>query len=161
MENKICFYFFPFDGKNLKVYSKTHKKFFYSYDISNIVWIDENNTIPGQLLTLQEIINNFPKQDGLKKHRSIIAQTKTTHYPIKDIDGYGVWNGVIRLDIDLDSEHSDKIKSLNFTEETYNKIYDGIILCCRNCFPTNFLYIEHSSSGTGVHKLFYYDVEAT
>ena len=161
MDNNICFYFFPFDGKNLKVYSKTHKKFFYSDDISNIVWIDENNTIPGQLLTLQEIINNFPKQDGLKKHRSIIAQTKTTHYPIKDIDGYGVWNGVIRLDIDLDAEHSDKIKSLNFTEETYNKIYDGIILCCRNCFPTNFLYIEHSSSGTGVHILFYYDVEAT
>lgn len=60
----IKFYFFPYDGRTLRIFSQKTKNYFTTDDISNIVWEDEYNTIRGYSLSIEDIISNFPKQDG-------------------------------------------------------------------------------------------------
>lgn len=151
----IKFYFFPYDGRIVEVYSKKTANKFLSDDISNIVWKDEFTTIPGFRLTIQEIIENFPAQDGLKKHRPIIMLFDVDHYPVLEQVGYDKWNGCIRLDIDLDEKHTGLILS----QEDIDGIYNTVKVILKQKFAHNWLYIEHSSSGKGIHIIFYYDVE--
>lgn len=151
----IKFYFFPYNGQPLNVFSQKKQKYYISDDISNIVWVDPYNTIPGDRLTINEIINNFPKQDGLKKHRPIIMLFDVDHYPVMEQVDYSYWNGCIRLDIDLDEDHT----GLTLTDDDIDAIYERMKNVLRMRFPHNWLYIEHSSSRKGIHIIIYYDVD--
>ena len=153
--NNVKFYFFPYDGRPLNVFSQKTQSYFTTDDISKIVWTDPYNTIPGYSLTINEIINNFPIQDGEKKHRPIIMLFDVDHYPVMEQVNYSYWNGCIRLDIDLDEEHT----GLILTDEDVDAIYDRIKEVLRLRFPHNWLYIEHSSSRKGIHIIIYYDLE--
>lgn len=79
----------------------------------------------------------------------------TDRYPVMENTPYSKWNGCIRLDIDLDEEHT----GLVLNEDDINKIYDVTKLVLKNHFSHNWLYIEHSSSGKGIHIIFYYDID--
>lgn len=155
MNNDIKFFFFPYDGRPLNVFSQKTQSYYISDDISNIVWVDPYNTIPGYSLTINDVIENFPKQDGKKEHRPIIMLFDVTRYPVMEQVGYDKWNGCIRFDLDLDEEHTGII----LTDEDIDKIYYAVKVTLKQYFGHNWLYIEHSSSGKGIHIILYYDIE--
>ena len=153
--NNVKFYFFPYNGQTLNVFSQKTQSYFTTDDISHIVWTDPYNTIPGDSLTINDIIQKFPNQDGLKKHRPIIMLFDIDHYPVMEQVGYDKWNGCIRLDIDLDEGHT----GLILTDDDIDKIFLTVKTALNYRFPHNWLYIEHSSSRKGIHIIIYYDVD--
>lgn len=165
----IKFYFQSY--KKGKYYSQKSHSYYTSTDIGNQVWLSPTELCHGEQLDLYEIkrrINpNVPKTE-----RNIIQRfNNTTQFTLKENVPYSKWNGIIFADLDLghsktfllkiDAVKDNDGKIVSYNKEKNNTFYEALYEILSNIIPNNFYMIEHSSSGIGVHIMFYYDVEKT
>ena len=139
-------------------WSKLKNKYYYSDDIANIVWENEDFTVPMEQMNIYELLRYVKKFPGdQKSHRNAIQRFNNDRFALKEYVGLDKWNGVIFIDLDLDSCP----KYMKLKNEERNKFYDNIDYFLQNECPDNYCYIEKSSSGVGIHAMFYFDCPRT
>lgn len=120
-------------------------------------WIHPNVPSPGECLTIEEILNKVPK--GMPKQKCpLIMRFEVTEMPGKDRVGFDKWNGTIFVDID--AQHSESLMKIKDPTKRM-QFFEQLKFVLEKKHPDNFMYIEHSSSGVGIHMLFYYDCPKT
>ena len=120
-------------------------------------WINPNVPSPGECLTIEEILNKVPKGQP-KEKCSLIMRFEATEMPGKDRVGLDKWNGTIFVDID--AQHSESLMKIKDPTKRM-QFFEQLKFVLEKKHPDNFMYIEHSSSGVGIHMLFYYDCPKT
>lgn len=119
--------------------------------------IHPNVPSPGECLTIEDILNKMPK--GLSKEKCpLIMRFEVTEMPFKDDVGLDKWNGTIFVDID--AQHSESLMKIKDHTKRM-QFFEQLKFVLEKKHPDNFMYIEHSSSGVGIHMLFYYDCPKT
>lgn len=112
-------------------------------------------------MTLQEamdIASNVTDPD--KKHKPMVKLFDKTTYPLQENTDFDLWNNIVFIDLDLNKvEAFDQWMVSNYG--SLRVFRQTLIDAFTKLFPNNFYAFEHSSSGIGVHALFYYDVEKT
>ena len=153
--NKPFFYYRPYQTTDFWSPSlKTYR----SYNNTKCEdWIHPNVPSPGECLTIEEILNKVPK--GLSKEKCpLIMRFEVTEMPGKDRVGLDKWNGTIFVDID--AQHSESLMKIKDPTKRM-QFFEQLKFVLEKKHPDNFMYIEHSSSGVGIHMLFYYDCPKT
>ena len=153
--NKPLFYYRPY--QTTKFWSPSLKEY-RSYNNTKCEdWIHPNVPSPGECLTIEEILNKVPK--GLPKQKCpLIMRFEVTDMPCKDRVGFDKWNGTIFVDID--AQHSESLMKIKDPTKRM-QFFEQLKFVLEKKHPDNFMYIEHSSSGVGIHMLFYYDCPKT
>lgn len=150
----IKFYFQKY--KKGTYWSKNEKKTFDSDDIGNQVWLADGVPCKGECLTLEEILPQLNKTTK-KSERDLIMRFEVNEFPIAERTDFSKWDGIIFVDID--AQHSKSLRSLPI-EAQKNYMFDIQNQLEMDCIDT-FYYIEHSSSGVGMHIMFYYECPRT
>lgn len=150
----IKFYFQRY--KKGTYWSKNEKKTFDSDDIGNQVWLADGVPCKGECLTLEEILPQLNKTTK-KSERDLIMRFEVNEFPIAERTDFSKWDGIIFVDID--AQHSKSLRSLPI-EAQKNYMFDIQNQLEMDCIDT-FYYIEHSSSGVGMHIMFYYECPRT
>ena len=152
---KPKFYYRPY--QTTKFWSPSLKKY-RSYNNTKCEdWIHPNVPSPGECLTIEEILNKVPKGQP-KEKCSLIMRFEATEMPGKDRVGLDKWNGTIFVDID--AQHSESLMKIKDPTKRM-QFFEQLKFVLEKKHPDNFMYIEHSSSGVGIHMLFYYDCPKT
>ena len=153
--NKPLFYYRPYQttefwSPSLKIYR--------SYNNTKCEdWIHPNVPSPGECLTIEEILNKMPKGQP-KQKCPLIMRFEVTEMPgIGRVD-LDKWNGTIFVDID--AQHSESLMKIKDPTKRM-QFFEQLKFVLEKKHPDNFMYIEHSSSGVGIHMLFYYDCPKT
>ena len=120
-------------------------------------WIHPNVPSPGECLTIEDILNKVPKGQP-KQKCPLIMRFEVTEMPCKDRVGLDKWNGTIFVDID--AQHSESLMKITDPKKRM-QFFEQLKFVLEKKHPDNFMYIEHSSSGVGIHMLFYYDCPRT
>lgn len=120
-------------------------------------WIHPNVPSPGECLTIEDILNKIPKGQP-KQKCPLIMRFEVTEMPGKDRVGLDKWNGTIFVDID--AQHSESLMKIKDPTKRM-QFFEQLKFVLEKKHPDNFMYIEHSSSGVGIHMLFYYDCPKT
>lgn len=137
-------------------WSKTRNEMMYMKDNSFIVWETEDLPVKMELITMKEILEYTDNHRNLDKTaRPLIMRFYSERFPLKELVGMDKWNGVIAVDLDL--QHDAEINNYDSNKRTH--LYIGLINALRSICPDNFAYIEHSSSGIGIHIWFYFNCE--
>lgn len=153
--NKPKFYYRPY--QTTKFWSPSLKEYRYYKNTKCEDWIHPNVPSPGECLTIEEILNKIPK--GLPKQQCpLIMRFEVTEMPGKDRVGLDKWNGTIFVDID--AQHSESLMKIKDPTKRM-QFFEQLKFVLEKKHPDNFMYIEHSSSGVGIHMLFYYDCPKT
>lgn len=152
----IKFYYQRYEQR--KFWSHKRQTYYQSFDISDQVWDSPGHPCKGELLDMHSIIRKLPKTSN-KSERSAIMRFYVDEFPLKEYIGFDKWNGIIFIDLDLNK--SKKFNEKINTKEKIKHFYDVLSELLYNLSPCNFYMIEHSSSGIGLHILFYFDVEKT
>lgn len=153
--NKPKFYYRPYQdtefwSRSLGIYKKYTQTRYQD-------WIHQNVPSPGECLTIEDILNKMPK--GLSKEKCpLIMRFEVTEMPFKDNVGIDKWNGTIFVDID--AQHSELLMKIKDPTKRM-QFFEQLKFILEKKHPDNFMYIEHSSSGVGIHMLFYYDCPKT
>ena len=150
----IKFYFQKY--KKGTYWSHSSKKTFPSDDIGNQVWLADGVPCKGECLTLEEILPKLSKTTK-KSERDLIMRFEVDEFPIAETTDFSKWDGIIFVDID--AQHSKSLRSLPI-EAQKNYMFDIQNQLEMDCIDT-FYYIEHSSSGVGMHIMFYYECPRT
>ena len=149
--NKPLFYYRPY--QTTKFWSPSLKEY-RSYNNTKCEdWIHPNVPSPGECLTIEEILNKMPKGQP-KQKCPLIMRFEVTEMPGKDRVGFDKWNGTIFVDID--AQHSESLMKIKDPTKRM-QFFEQLKFVLEKKHPDNFMYIEHSSSGVGIHILFYYD----
>ena len=153
--NKPHFYYRPYQTTEFWSPSqKIHKKYTQTRYQD---WIHPNVPSPGECLTIEEILDKMPK--WLSKEKCpLIMRFEVTEMPGKDRVGLDKWNGTIFVDID--AQHSESLMKIKDPTKRM-QFFEQLKFVLEKKHPDNFMYIEHSSSGVGIHMLFYYDCPKT
>ena len=152
---KPLFYYRPY--QTTKFWSPSLKEYRYYKNTKCEDWIHPNVPSPGECLTIEEILNKMPK--GLPKQKCpLIMRFEVTEMPGKDRVGFDKWNGTIFVDID--AQHSELLMKIKDPTKRM-QFFEQLKFVLEKKHPDNFMYIEHSSSGVGIHMLFYYDCPRT
>lgn len=153
--NKPHFYYRPY--QTTKFWSPSLKTYC-SYSSTKCEdWIHPNVPSPGECLTIEEILNKMPK--GLSKEKCpLIMRFEVTEMPGKCRVDFDKWNGTIFVDID--AQHSKSLMKIKDPTKRM-QFFEQLKFVLEKKHPDNFMYIEHSSSGAGIHMLFYYDCPRT
>ena len=165
----IKFYFQSY--KKGQYYSQKSHAYYHSTDIGNQVWLSPTELCHGEQLDLYEIKKRIDPNVG-KKERNIIQRfNDTTQFTIKENVPYNKWNGIVFADLDLthsktflskiNAVKNENGKIVSYDKEKNDQFYNALYDILSNIIPNNFYMIEHSSSGVGVHIMFYYDIEKT
>ena len=153
--NKPFFYYRPY--QTTKFWSPSLKEYRSYGNTKCEDWIHPNVPSPGECLTIEEILNKVPK--GLPKQKCpLIMRFEVTEMPGKDRVGLDKWNGTIFVDID--AQHSESLMKIKDPTKRM-QFFEQLKFVLEKKHPDNFMYIEHSSSGVGIHMLFYYDCPKT
>lgn len=150
----IKFYFQKY--KKGTYWSENNKTTFDSNNIGNQVWLADGVPCKGECLTLEEILPKLNKTTK-KSERDLIMRFEVNEFPIADKTDFSKWDGIIFVDID--AQHSKSLRSLPI-EAQKNYMFDIQNQLEMDCIDT-FYYIEHSSSGVGMHIMFYYECPRT
>ena len=150
----IKFYFQKY--KKGTYWSEKKKETFESDNIGNQVWLADGVPCKGECLTLEEILPQLNKTTK-KSERDLIMRFEVNEFPITDKTDFSKWDGIIFVDID--AQHSKSLRSLPI-EAQKNYMFDIQNQLEMDCIDT-FYYIEHSSSGVGMHIMFYYECPRT
>ena len=152
---KPSFYYRPY--QDAYFWSRSEKKYKKYTQTRFQDRIHPNVPSPGECLTLEEILNKMPR--GLSKEKCpLIMRFEVTEMPFKDDVGLDKWNGTIFVDID--AQHSESLMKIKDTTKRM-QFFEQLKFVLEKKHPDNFMYIEHSSSGVGIHMLFYYDCPKT
>ena len=151
---EIKFYFQKY--KKGTYWSNSSKTTFESDNIGNQVWLADGVPCKGECLTLEEILPKLNKTTK-KSERDLIMRFEVNEFPIADKTDFSKWDGIIFVDID--AQHSKSLRSLPI-EAQKNYMFDIQNQLEMDCIDT-FYYIEHSSSGVGMHIMFYYECPRT
>lgn len=139
-------------------WSKTKHKMMFMKDNSYIVWEREDLTVKMELLTIRDILKYTDSHQNLEKTaHPLIMRFLYERFPVKEQVGIDKWNGVIAADLDL--QHDTIISKYDINKRIH--LYNELIKALRAICPDNFAYIEHSSSGIGMHIWFYFECEKT
>lgn len=153
--NKPHFYYRPY--QTTKFWSPSLKTYRSYSNTKCEDWIHPNVPSPGECLTIEEILNKMPK--GMPKQKCpLIMRFEVTEMPGKDRVGLDKWNGTIFVDID--AQHSELLMKIKDPTKRM-QFFEQLKFVLEKKHPDNFMYIEHSSSGVGIHMLFYYDCPKT
>ena len=145
-------------SKPMDCWSNVSHKFYKCHDNGSRVWEAEGLPVKMEKLIIGEILNKLAKMKGLKKDkRPVVMRFDSERFPIKEKCGMENWNGVIYVDLDLN--HHQTICNYNDNERA--RLYSSFIKGLKTIAPNNFFYIEHSSSGVGIHMMFCFDCEKT
>ncbi len=140
--------------KKRKCWSAIKHNYFISDTIENQIWERENVPLKTIVLSLQNAIEVIKKNPGdCKAHRNTFFKFDIDYVPLKEFVGLDKWSGVIYIDLDLDKDP--KIIKLN--NEQRKALYGQLDFALQELLPHNYCYMEHSSSGIGIHALFYFD----
>ena len=153
-KQEIKFYFQKY--KKGTYWSNSSKTTFESDNIGNQVWLADGVPCKGECLTLEEILPKLNKTTK-KSERDLIMRFEVNEFPIADKTDFSKWDGIIFVDID--AQHSKSLRSLPI-EAQKNYMFDIQNQLEMDCIDT-FYYIEHSSSGVGMHIMFYYECPRT
>ena len=153
--NKPHFYYRPY--QTTKFWSPSLKEYRSYSNTKCEDWIHPNVPSPGECLTIEEILNKMPKGQP-KEKCPLIMRFEVTKMPVKDIVGLDKWNGTIFVDID--AQHSESLMKIKDPTKRM-QFFEQLKFVLEKKHPDNFMYIEHSSSGVGIHMLFYYDCPKT
>lgn len=156
----IKFNYIPFNP-TVKCWSENTHEYFYPKQTKFQTRISATELYPAQRLNISEITKILETSTNTDKFKYPCVQ-------MWDIDTFAIdgfveesgWNGCVEIDLDLGKSNilkQTKIKNPN----VYDLVHEQIKQMCLNILPDNFLYFEKSSSGTGLHMLFFYDVEKT
>ena len=152
---KPLFYYRPY--QDAYFWSRSEKKYKKYPQTRFQDRIHPNVPSPGECLTIEEILNKMPK--GLSKEKCpLIMRFEVTEMPFKDDVGLDKWNGTIFVDID--AQHSELLMKIKDPTKRM-QFFEQLKFVLEKKHPDNFMYIEHSSSGVGIHMLFYYDCPKT
>ena len=139
-------------------WSKIKHDYFWSDDIGNQVWAHENTPLKTDTISLNEAVEFVKKFPGdCKAHRNAFMKFDSECFPIKDIVGMEKWTGIVYVDLDIDKYD----KWANLDKEKHAELYSQLDYALQNILPDNYCYIEHSSSGIGIHCIFYFDCKRT
>lgn len=142
--------------KPCKCWSNRLKDYYYSTDIKDQIWAHDGIPLKTDLLSLEDVIKYVSANPGTdKKTRSAILRFDSTVFPLKDYVGLDKWNGFIFVDLDFDKCS----KIANLSNDKLSDFYTQLDYALQNICPRNYAYIEHSSSGIGIHCLFYFDCD--
>lgn len=137
-------------------WSNIAHKYFVSDDIANQFWYKEGIRLKCLQVTLGEAIDIVLKNPGkTKAERNAMWIIQAPECPDKEKYGLENWSGYIWCDLDM--QKSPLISKLNKTGQ--DLLYKRLKLALKELLPNNFRYIEHSSSGIGIHCMFYFDCE--
>lgn len=152
--NDIEFAVLPF--KKGWYWSRKQHKMFMSDNIENIVYEAEDIPVKMQVMKLQEMIEFVKAHPGdSKAHRTAVMRIVSDRFALKENVDMSKWNNVIYVDLDM--KHF--VRYMQLTPEQQNEFYDVLDYALQCICPDNYFYIEHSSSLTGIHCMFYFDCE--
>lgn len=141
-----------------KCWSVIGHKYFDSCDIDNQVWAHENVPLKTDVLYLKDTIEYIKSNPGdSKQHRNAVLKFDSTFFPVKHLVGMEKWTGIIYVDLDIEKSP----RMMGMDKEKHSLFYNQLDYALQNIFPNNYCYIEHSSSGIGIHIIFYFDCERT
>ena len=150
---KIIFFYKPYEVR--RYWSQKWQDYYTSYNIEDQIWDTPTLQCKGYMKELKDILPILPV-NATKATRSCVLRFATDRYPLRDKTLFKLWNGIIALDLDL--YHSTLVMAPGFDNVYfYNVLKDALY----SIFPNNVYYIEHSSSGIGVHIFLYFNVERT
>lgn len=156
MINDIKFAILPY--KEGYYWSKTKHKMQWMNDIAPMVWETEDLPVKMKVMSIHDSIKFIAEHPGTdKKSRNALMRIISDRFALKDRVGIDKWNGIIYTDLDM-------IHSLMFCKLNAEKtklLYEQLDYALQNICPNNYLYIEHSSSGIGIHCMFYFDCKKT
>ena len=139
-------------------WSVSCQKYYYSENIDNQVWAHENTPLRTYTMDLKDAIEYIKNNPGdSKAHRNAIMKFDSPFFPIKDLVGMDKWTGIIYVDLDI--EKSNRLMKMD--KENHSIFYNQLNDALKALFPNNYCYIEHSSSGVGIHAIFYFNCERT
>ena len=139
-------------------WSKESHKMFWSDDIGPIVWESEDVPVKMKTMSIRELIKFTEAHPGdCKKHRNAVMRIIADRFALKKYVDIDKWNNIIYVDLDMN--HSLKFSKCD--KEKNELLYENIDYALQNICPNNYLYIEHSSSGIGIHCMFLFDCERT
>lgn len=153
--NKPHFYYRPY--QTTKFWSPSLKTYRSYSNTKCEDWIHPNVPSPGECLTIEEILNKMPKGQP-KQKCPLIMRFEVTEMPGKGRVDFDKWNGTIFVDID--AQHSESLMKIKDHTKRM-QFFEQLKFVLEKKHPDNFMYIEHSSSGVGIHMLFYYDCPKT
>ena len=129
-------------------------KYYLSKSIGDQIWAHKDVPLRTSLVSLKAIIQYVINNPGnTKTERSTFFRFIVDTVPLKAYVGMDKWNGTIFVDLDLDKALKYAVMTKEDTEKFYKEIDEALKKIC----PNNYAYIEHSSSGIGIHCLFYFD----
>lgn len=139
-------------------WSKISHKKYYSDDIGNIVWENEDMPVKTEIVSFNEMIDYIREHPGdSKAHRNAVIRILSERFPIKEMVGIDCWDGVIYVDLDL--QHSLLISKI--PAEKQMMLFKQLDYALSDIAPNNYFYIEHSSSSVGIHLMFYFNCDKT
>lgn len=139
-------------------WSSKSQKLYWSEDIQNQIWENNNILLKTKVLSLKDAIEIVRKNPGdSKSHRNAFFKFDTDVVPLKELVGLDKWTGIIYVDLDLDKDP--KVKK--FSAAQHMQLYKELDYALQNIAPYNYCYMEHSSSKVGIHVIFYFDCPKT
>lgn len=133
-------------------------KYYYSDNIDNQVWAHENTPLKTYTMDLKDAIEYIKNNPGdSKAHRNALMKFDSPFFPVKSLVGMDKWTGIIYVDLDIEKSN----RMMKMDEEKHSLFYHQLDYALQNLLPNNYCYIEHSSSGVGIHAIFYFNCERT
>lgn len=139
-----------------KCWSNMAHKYFISNNIENQFWAHEGIRFKCLQVTLEEAVKIVLENPGkTKAERNAIWLIMSPECPDSNNASIKDWSGYVFVDLDL----SKSPRIVAMTPEMRAIFYKQLDLALQELCPNNFKYIEHSSSGIGIHCIFYFDCE--
>lgn len=139
-------------------WSKIRHEMLWMDDIAYIVWEKEDLPVRTEIVSFDEAIDYIKKNPGdSKAHRNAIMRILSERFALKEFVGMENWDGVIYVDLDM----GNSLLVPKLSKEKQDLLYSTLDYALQNIAPNNYFYIEHSSSGIGIHIMFYFDCPRT
>ena len=139
-------------------WSNPKQGYYYSTNIQDQIWEHKGVPCSGSLLPLSDILKNLTVTDK-KAERDALMRFNTDYFPLKENVKLDQWNGIIFIDLDM--KNSTRFNNNYLVKGKSRQLYNDLYDILTHIASDNFYYIEHSSSFTGIHLMFWFDCEHT
>lgn len=137
-------------------WSNESHNMYYSDNIENIVWEKEGVPVKTEILNFYDLIQYIKEHPGdSKAHRNAVIRITADRFALKKYVGIEKWDGVIYVDLDMNNS----LIISGLSKEKHDILFKHLDYALQNIAPNNYFYIEHSSSGVGIHVMFYFACE--
>lgn len=142
------------------VWTSKYKKYINSHNIKEQVWEHDGVRLNGYCMSIKDIIKYITEHPtDCKEHRHKLLRFNSKKYPVKEFTDFKDSSFVVFVDIDDHPDGVDETILHKLSDEQFEKLYEELYWYLVYEHEHNFLYMEKSSSGHGMHLMFYYDFD--